>query len=375
VAVSAQESELDSLKRQLKENSAAFQKFIEEQRRVIDAMSNKIEVLERQQAAVTNQQAELKKLVQAPGTNVTGAASAAVTPAAPWSPTQPIRLFGGSQNYLNVSFDGLFAAGTSTADDIESLQLGGHDPKQRGFTVQNLETTFEGKVDPYFRGQANIVLQIDPDGETIIEAEEAYLETMSLPWNLQLKAGQFFTEFGRLNPTHPHTWDFVDQPLVNGRFFGEDGLRNAGGRLSWLVPTPFYSELFLTIQNSHGETATSFRDEHEGEPFLGRPSSADRVKAFNDLLFVPRYAASFNLSDAQTLLLGASAAFGPERNGQRHRHADLRRGHVLEMEAGESSRGFPFVSWQTEAMLRRFEAGAFSEDLDGDGAIGPGDAI
>src|SRR6185436_3150395 len=204
VAVSAQESELDSLKRQLKENSAAFQKFIEEQRRVIDAMSNKIEALERQQAAVTNQQAELKKLVQAPGTNVTGAASASVAPGPAWSPTQPIRLFGGAQNYLNVSFDGLFAAGTSTADDIESLQLGGHDPKQRGFTVQNLETTFEGKVDQYFRGQANIVLQIDPDGETIIEAEEAYMETLSLPWNLQFKGGQFFTEFGRLNPTHPH---------------------------------------------------------------------------------------------------------------------------------------------------------------------------
>src|SRR5262249_20506624 len=126
-----------------------------------------------------------------------------------WSPTSPIR-FGSAQNYINLSFDALVAAGTSTADDIEKLQLGGHDPEQRGFTVQNLETVFEGKIDPYFRGQANVVLQIDPHGETTIEAEEAYLETMSLPWNLQVKAGQFFTEFGRLNPTHPHTWDFVD---------------------------------------------------------------------------------------------------------------------------------------------------------------------
>src|SRR6185295_4194059 len=109
--------------------------------------------------------------------------------AKPWSPTQPIRV-GSAQNYLNLSFDALVAAGASTANDIEKLQFGGHDPKQRGFTVQNLETVFDGKVDPYFRGQANVVLQIDPQGETTIEAEEAYLESLSLPLNLQLKAGQ-----------------------------------------------------------------------------------------------------------------------------------------------------------------------------------------
>src|SRR5213075_260039 len=194
-----------------------------------------------------------------------------------WSPEQPIRI-GSAQNYINLSFDALVAAGTSTANDIEGgTQLGGHDPRQRGFTVQNLEAVFEGKIDPYFRGQANIVLQLDPQGETTIEAEEAYLETMSLPLNLQVKAGQFFSEFGRLNATHPHSWDFVDQPLVNGRFLGEDGLRNPGARISWLTPTPFYSELFFTLQNSQGDTAFSFRNDNGGEPFLGRPASQGKV--------------------------------------------------------------------------------------------------
>src|SRR5690349_17714042 len=53
-----------------------------------------------------------------------------------WSPEQPIQ-FGSAQNYINISFDALFAAGWSTAEDVESLQTGGHDPKGRGFTVQN----------------------------------------------------------------------------------------------------------------------------------------------------------------------------------------------------------------------------------------------
>src|SRR5216683_1295692 len=292
-----------------------FERMLREQQAQIDALKKQLDAAKtnpppaivQQPAAVTNGEPNLP-----PG-------MAAV---APWSPAAPIRLVEGGQNYISLSFDALVAAGASTAKDIDKLELGGHDPKQRGFTVQNLETVFEGKVDPYFRGQANIVLQIDPHGDTTIEAEEAYLETMSLPWNLQVKAGQFFTEFGRLNPTHPHTWDFVDQPLVNGRFLGEDGLRSAGARLSWLTPTPFYSELFLTLQNSQGGTAFSFRNDHDGSPFFGRPNTQGRVTSVGDMLFAPRYAASFDLTDAQT-----------------------------------------FVTWQTEGMLRRFEAGAFPGDL------------
>ncbi len=207
---------------------------------------------------------------------------AAVQPAAKlgWSPAEPIRI-GGQRNYINLSLDALVAAGASTATDIDRLELGGHDPKQRGFTVQNLETVFEGAVDPYFRGQADLIMQIDPHGDTTVEAEEAYLQSMSLPWNLQLKAGQFFTDFGRLNPTHPHTWDFVDVPLPNGRFFGEDGLRNPGARLSWLAPTPFCSELFLAVQNSQGETAYNFRSDHEGALFFGRPNTQGRLASLD----------------------------------------------------------------------------------------------
>jgi len=55
----------------------------------------------------------------------------------------------GGKNFLNLSLDGLIAAGTSTARDIQALQVGGHDPVQRGFTAQNIETVLEGAVDPY----------------------------------------------------------------------------------------------------------------------------------------------------------------------------------------------------------------------------------
>ena len=286
---------MEKLEKQVKAMQERFDRTVRDQQQQIDALREQLKLA---QDSATN--ASLAKGVAGTANAV---AEGPTQPAAakPWTPAEPIRV-GTTQNYISLSLDALVAAGWSSAEDVEALQPGGHDPKQRGFTVQNLELTLDGKVDPYFRGQANLVLQIDPAGGTTLEAEEAYLETVALPWNLQVKAGHYFTEFGRLNATHPHTWDFVDQPLINGRLFGEDGLRNPGARVSWLAPTPFYSELFLGLQNSQGATAYSFRDGHDGaDGFLfGRPAQETRVKGFGDMLYAPRYAASFDLTDQQT---------------------------------------------------------------------------
>jgi len=80
---------------------------------------------------------------------------------------------------------------------------------------------------------------------------EAYLTTTSLPWDLQVKAEHFFTEFGRNNPLHPHAWAWIDQPLINTRLLGGDGSRAPGARLSWLLPTPWYSEVYFGAQNAN----------------------------------------------------------------------------------------------------------------------------
>ena len=274
-------------------------------------------------------------------------------------------------SFLDLSLDGLFAVGGSTAsdDEIEGLQLGGHDPKQRGFTVQNIEATFSGVIDPYLRAQANLIFFMDRNSETALELEEAWMETTSLPGNLTLRGGQILTDFGRHNPTHPHTWSFVDSPIVAARFLGPDGLRNPGGRLSWLTPTPFYSELSFSVQNSGGETATSFRNDHEDEAYLGRLHSVGGVRGPGDLLFASRYQASFDLTAEQTLLAGISGATGPNASSQdsdtQIYGADL----FWKWKPTSHHYGFPFVTWQSEAMLRHYQAGAFSEDFDGDGAI------
>jgi len=150
---------------------------------------------------------------------------------------------------------------------------------------------------------------------------------------------------------------------VIGRMFGPEGLRNPGGRLSWLVPTPFYSELFLAVQNSQGGTAFSFRN--ADEELFGRTPVDRRVRNLGDLLYVPRYAASFDVTDSQTIVAGVSVAFGPNASGRDTRTQIYGADLYWKWKPSWQSGGFPFVSWQTEALGRRYEAGSGGLDAPG----------
>jgi len=205
-------------------------------------------------------------------------------------------------------------------------------------------------------------LKLDNNNETDIELEETYLQSTSLPANLQLKAGQFFAAFGRNNPQHPHQWAFVDAPIISTRMFGPDGLRNVGAQLSWLAPTPFYTELFLGILNGQGGTAFSFRNEGEDDNgtnlFAGRATLDRNLRGLQDLLFTPRIASSFEITDTQTLVGGLSGAFGPNDTGPHERTEIYGADVYWKWKPANAMEGFPFVSWQTEAMYRRFGASA-----------------
>jgi hypothetical protein len=205
-------------------------------------------------------------------------------------------------------------------------------------------------------------MQVDADGGTAVELEEAYLTSTSLPAGLQLKAGQFLSEFGRLNPSHPHGWDFVDQPLVNARMFGPDGLRSVGARLSWLIPSDFYSEAMISVQNGHGETLSSFGS-LPGETLFGREVQARGVSSFSDLLIVPRYTASFDLSDTQTLLVGASAALGPNGTGSQGHTRIYGLDGFWKWKPTNAFRGFPFLKLQGELMRRNVEVDTSADGL------------
>ncbi len=271
--------------------------------------------------------------------------------------TQPITIAGGGKNYMNISFDGLFALAYSSAPDLYNIEVGDHDPQQRGFNARNIELALDGAVDPYFEGFANIVFKLDNDNETEVEVEEAFMQTTNLPFNLQLKGGQFFAAFGRLNPVHPHAWDFVDDSLVNGLFLGPDGLRGVGAQLSWTLPTPWYSQLILAAQNGRGGTGFSFRNPGDDGIFFGRVTTDREMRGLQDFVWIPRWENSVDLSPTQVVLAGVSGAFGSNETGANSRTQIYGADFFYKWKSAHAEGGFPFVKWQTEAMYRRFEAG------------------
>ena len=284
------------------------------------------------------------------------------------------RSFGGANfRLIDLSTNLLVAAGASSERDepLQALQGGGHDPRKRGFTLQNLELSVLGAVDPYLHAEVHLIYFIEPlEGESIFELEEAFVTSQSLPFGLhefgvQVEAGQFFTEFGRHNPRHPHAWDFLDAPVVSTRFFGPDGLRGPGARIGWLIDQlPGRTELHLGAQNANGETMASFlaNDEFfEERPIGGRPFAERDVRNIGDLVYLARLETGGDLSETVSANVGGSVLFGPNATGDNASTRIYGLDAVLKWRPLDADRGWPFVLLQAEVMRRDYDAAAFAD--------------
>jgi hypothetical protein len=302
----------------------------------------------------------------------------------------------GRLNLIDLSMDLMASAGGSTAtdDELADLQGGGHDPKRRGFTFQQAEISLMGAVDPYFSAEAHFIFS-----EHGAEMEEAFATTQALPAGLQLKAGYYLTEFGRLNPTHPHAWQWLDQPVVNTRLFGAEGTRAAGARLGALLPLPWYSEFSAGVQNAGGETMPSFlaeptvgaedADHHDDEQpeklatatvpvrigdqlalmrhedehdhgaaggIGGRPLLEQPVANLGDLVYQLRWVNGGDLTPTVSAQLGLSGLFGPNATGPDGRTDILGADWVFKWRPAQNMRGWPFLIWEGEIMRRHYLA-------------------
>lgn len=67
--------------------------------------------------------------------------------------------------------------------------------------------------------------------EPELTIDEAHITLPLLPLT-QLKMGQFYSGFGRLNSQHPHDRDFIDTPIIYQRLLGDSSLLEKGVQLS-----------------------------------------------------------------------------------------------------------------------------------------------
>lgn len=164
-----------------------------------------------------------------------------------------------------------------------------------------LEIAATGYLNPFAR--ADIYLGIHGT-EGPIEIEEAYMTLLrGLPLNLQLKAGQYLPDFGKLNTQHPHQWSWIERPLMFQEMFGHDGFRDIGINLSSLVPIGS-TALGLSVhalrtggvgEHHHHDGESEEEENHEGEE-----------NTLKNLGFLGRISAFIPLNDVTFLETGAS---------------------------------------------------------------------
>jgi hypothetical protein len=173
-----------------------------------------------------------------------------------------------------------------------------------GFDVfqRSVELNAAGSVDPFANAYVVANASVDPvTGESLFNIEEAALQTNSLPWNLSVKAGRFFGEFGRLGYIHDHELPFVNRPLVLARYIGGES-RTDGVQVNWLLPFEHYVSLTLGLGNQFG-----------GD---NPPNDVGEFRHLSGWNYFGRLSTYYDLTPDISLEPGVSGLWNPSTNGQ-----------------------------------------------------------
>src|SRR5262245_16270987 len=201
------------------------------------------------------------------------------------------------------------------------------------FDFRAAELGISASVDPFVRGYA--ILSGSPDG---FEVEEAALVTTSLPYNLTVKGGRVFADFGRLSKFHDHDLPFVNRPVVLDRFVGGES-RGDGVEVSYLLPIEQYITLTAGMYNKLG-------------------AENDRVsdavpRGISEFTYLGRAATFISLSDAHSLDVGVSYAYTPKVDSEQKAKRHLAGIDITYSFVPLSQAGYRGLVWGTEVLFNR----------------------
>jgi len=283
--LAAQETNnVEQLKKQLQELQQKFQQQQEQQRQQIEALQKQLDAFLKQQAAAGTTSAppaaatvdQLKQLNEKVDQVVE--AQKKVRP-------------GEFNPSIGLVGETVFSYRTKGSDQIGSERPGGFDVFQR-----SIELDIAASVDPFAKAYAVFNATADSaTGEATAAVEEAALQTTSLPWNLELKAGRFFGEFGRLGYIHDHELPFVNRPLALDQYMGGE-TKTDGLQLNWLLPTPHYVSLTVGL----------------GDQFGDDPNNPGAFRHFNEVNYWGRLSTYFDLTPNWQLEGGVSGLWNPK---------------------------------------------------------------
>lgn len=179
------------------------------------------------------------------------AAVEAQAASAPAEQALPVAATGGSRaadNAFNPAIslilNGSYNAYSRDPDDavVSGFTLGDEaGPPNEGFSLGESELNLAANIDTMFYGSLTAALE-DDAGDTEVAVEEAFIETLSLPYGAKIRAGRMFPVLGYLNEIHSHADTFADRPLPYRAFLGGDNFRDDGIQASVILPTALFAE-------------------------------------------------------------------------------------------------------------------------------------
>ena len=304
IANTAFADEMTELKEEIKgltQTVDVLKNTVEAQQNKIDAQQSDINSLKQNQSI--QQEAVLAQPVPAATEPISPPASIAPAGAATQEQIQEVnakvdKVIEAQKKTLMSEFnpsiglvgDTLFSYRTRGSGETGSDRPGGFDVFQR-----SLELVAAASVDPFATGYAVINASADSaTGDANLAVEEAAIQTTSLPWNLTLKGGRFFGEFGRLAYIHDHELPFVNRPLALDQYIGGES-QTDGAQVSWLVPVEHYVNLTVGM----------------GDKFGDPPNNPGTFRGGRELNYFGRLSTYFDLTPDWQLETGVSGLVDP----------------------------------------------------------------
>jgi ferredoxin len=140
---------------------------------------------------------------------------------------------------------------------------------------------------------------------------------------------------------------------------------------NWLVPTSWYSELIVGMQNADGPQMTSFLGNADTVFPGGQVQNSRELRSSGDLMYNARLLQSWDYGDSVVTQFGMSGAVGPNAAGASTGTSILGADLKIKWQPPKNDDGWPFVIWQTEALRRNL--GSDTQSVDPDGIPASGD--
>ena len=242
---SAENADLTNLKNEL----AEMRKLYEQK---IQLLEQKVSLLQSQQEELNKQEPAATQVARAPAASQRSIGSNDFNPS------------------IGAIFQGKHNSFSKRRPEFAGFAVGEEGERSsEGFTLDETEINLAASIDDKFRGSSTIAL-VQEDG-TQVELEEAYIETIGLPFGVNAKAGRFFASLGYLNEYHSHADDFTDRPLPY-RVFLNKQYNDDGIQASWIAPTDLYTELGFGLFRG-----SDFPGGGEGDSNIGAWSAFGRI--------------------------------------------------------------------------------------------------